>query len=504
MTIKVRLTLKGNQQHFGKPANAVVDIPLEDYIKGVVAAEVGSAPLEACKAQAVAARTFAYPSARDGKTITDTGATDQAFIAARMDNRGSYANAIQAVEETAGQVLTYNGRHIGKSAHYSSANNGTTKNRRYRWPNGTDEPFLVLRLDYWTYQELQRREAAGERIRYGHGVGMSQYGAMYAARQGIGYREILEFYYPGTDITQIDTTGSEAMTTTNTRAQHLIELARAEEGGAYVYAALGEKCTAANRMTYANRKPEHAEAIKRSCQILNGSKPGCAGCRYQGKRIFDCRGFTSYILKQATGRYLKGGGATSQWNDGSNWTDKGALDTLPDRPCVLFNKSKSKAGVMAHTGLYLGSDLVAQAGGYGGTGVHIGPLYPDKWTDWAIPVLLYDNEGGDAMALSRGSRGEAVRKLQSNLKMLNYTFKPTRTAPDGVDGIFGADTENTVKLFQANNGFETNGVWGAQEQAQLEELLGAEQPDAGDVVTITLPRKVAQVVAEALKEGGTL
>ncbi|MCW2795938.1 SpoIID/LytB domain-containing protein [Nocardioides sp.] len=33
---------------------------------------------------------------------------------------------------------------------------------------------------------------------YGHGHGMSQYGAEGAARQGLGYRQIASFYYPGT------------------------------------------------------------------------------------------------------------------------------------------------------------------------------------------------------------------------------------------------------------------------------------------------------------------
>lgn len=33
---------------------------------------------------------------------------------------------------------------------------------------------------------------------YGHGHGMSQYGAEGAAREGLGYREIADFYYPGT------------------------------------------------------------------------------------------------------------------------------------------------------------------------------------------------------------------------------------------------------------------------------------------------------------------
>ena len=35
---------------------------------------------------------------------------------------------------------------------------------------------------------------------YGHGHGMSQYGAEGAAREGLGFREIAEFYYPGTDV----------------------------------------------------------------------------------------------------------------------------------------------------------------------------------------------------------------------------------------------------------------------------------------------------------------
>src|SRR5918994_322921 len=33
---------------------------------------------------------------------------------------------------------------------------------------------------------------------YGHGHGMSQYGAAGAARQGLTFRQIADFYYPGT------------------------------------------------------------------------------------------------------------------------------------------------------------------------------------------------------------------------------------------------------------------------------------------------------------------
>ena len=35
---------------------------------------------------------------------------------------------------------------------------------------------------------------------FGHGVGMSQFGADYMAKQGSGYREILQWYYPGSSV----------------------------------------------------------------------------------------------------------------------------------------------------------------------------------------------------------------------------------------------------------------------------------------------------------------
>ena len=38
---------------------------------------------------------------------------------------------------------------------------------------------------------------------YGHGVGMSQYGARTYAAQGLGYRDILAHYYPGTELVRL-------------------------------------------------------------------------------------------------------------------------------------------------------------------------------------------------------------------------------------------------------------------------------------------------------------
>jgi len=50
-----------------------------------------------------------------------------------------------------------------------------------------------------------------------------------------------------------------------------------------------------------------------------------------------------------------------------------------------------------------------------------------------------------------GTRGSAVRFLQSLLERLNY-------APGPIDGIYGADTRAAVLAFQANNNIPTTGV----------------------------------------------
>ena len=39
---------------------------------------------------------------------------------------------------------------------------------------------------------------------YGHGVGMSQYGALGMAQEGYGYKDILKYYYSGTEIKKME------------------------------------------------------------------------------------------------------------------------------------------------------------------------------------------------------------------------------------------------------------------------------------------------------------
>jgi peptidoglycan hydrolase-like amidase len=50
MKIKVKITLAGNMKYYNCPKDTIKEIELEDYVRCVVASEMGNAPLEACKA----------------------------------------------------------------------------------------------------------------------------------------------------------------------------------------------------------------------------------------------------------------------------------------------------------------------------------------------------------------------------------------------------------------------------------------------------------------------
>lgn len=125
-----------------------VMMDLEEYIKGVVAAEMPvSFHPEALKAQAVAARTYALytlktrsgvPGYPDAALITDHR-IDQAWIS-QAEFRKRYGfleyywrwrRISQAVEETRGQVLTYQGNLI--LAVYHSCSGGVTENSENYW-----------------------------------------------------------------------------------------------------------------------------------------------------------------------------------------------------------------------------------------------------------------------------------------------------------------------------------------------------------------------------------
>lgn len=190
MKIKVKITTVSNMKYFNCEKGTIKEIELEDYIKCVVASEIGNASLEACKAQAVACRTFAVQrGVLDGKTISDDASKAQAFRA----DRTNYKNCNAAVDATKGQVLTYGGKYIG--AYFSHSNGGRTYSCEEVW--GSKRNYLIARKDEWTIASGVKKN--------GHGIGLSQAGAKYAGEHGIGYREILSFYYPYTTLKTIET-----------------------------------------------------------------------------------------------------------------------------------------------------------------------------------------------------------------------------------------------------------------------------------------------------------
>ena len=169
---------------------SVVTMDLEEYVKGVVAAEMyPSWPIEALKAQAVASRTFAIANTHHDHINVDV-CTDyhccQAWMAGPYDE-----NVEKAVTETHNEVLTYNGQ-IAKEALFFAHCNGHTRNSEDYCPGG----------NCWNYVSYLRSVACdcGYSDYSGSGVGMCQRGAKAMADQGYSYLDILKHYYTGIEV----------------------------------------------------------------------------------------------------------------------------------------------------------------------------------------------------------------------------------------------------------------------------------------------------------------
>ena len=117
----------------GSAITAVLHLPMEDYLCGVVGYEMSNSyPLEALKAQAVAARNYALKKmstqASRSYDVVDTS-TDQVF----KGYNSSQTRVIQAVQETAGLAL-YSGSTLA-SCYYTASNGGQTEATKNAWGN---------------------------------------------------------------------------------------------------------------------------------------------------------------------------------------------------------------------------------------------------------------------------------------------------------------------------------------------------------------------------------
>jgi stage II sporulation protein D len=118
-------------------------LPLEEYLYGVVPNEIGgSSPEEALKAQAVAARTFAYSSinkhAAEGFNLC--ASTDcQAYKGYSSES----PLCCKAIDETMDMVVTYNGK-LAETVYFSSSG-GKTESAVNVW--GSSVPYLQSVVD---------------------------------------------------------------------------------------------------------------------------------------------------------------------------------------------------------------------------------------------------------------------------------------------------------------------------------------------------------------------
>ena len=121
-------------------------LPMEEYLKGVVPAEMPPYwGVEALKAQAIAGRTFATGKlGRGGDFDVRASESDQAY-SGLTDQR---AESNDAVDATRGQVLTYQGQSI--TAFYMASDGGHTESSEYRFVTWNHGPQLRSHLGYLT------------------------------------------------------------------------------------------------------------------------------------------------------------------------------------------------------------------------------------------------------------------------------------------------------------------------------------------------------------------
>lgn len=162
---------------------AIVTMDLEQAVASAVAAETfPGTPLEAVKAQAVAARSY---FAAAGVRHENYNACDSTHCQFLRELPAPQSLAAQATRDTAGLLLAYQGKPLATL--YSASCGGST--RSFADPGG-GYPYYPVVCEYC------RRRRPG--LVEGHRYGLCQRGAAGMAQAGASFRMILSHYYPGT------------------------------------------------------------------------------------------------------------------------------------------------------------------------------------------------------------------------------------------------------------------------------------------------------------------
>lgn len=171
------------------------ELPLEDYIKGL--AEVSNdAPFEKQKVIAILARSYArFYMSDDNRKFpglpydgSDDPAIFQRYLGYGVESRSP--NFVGAATITKDKVVTYQGELV--KTPYFNQSDGRTYSAQEVW-GWTHTPYLQSVPDPWCESRIKR----------GHGVGLSGFGATAQANEGKSYDEIIKYYYQGVQIEEL-------------------------------------------------------------------------------------------------------------------------------------------------------------------------------------------------------------------------------------------------------------------------------------------------------------
>ena len=277
------------------------------------------------------------------------------------------------------------------------------------------------------------------------------------------------------------------------KADLMVRIAEDEVGWPYAWGSTGQRCTVSNRQARM-RNPKigdgDKELIRKRCQVLNGSKGSCSGCKYypddQYTLMFDCIGFINQLLDYA-GVYHYGAGCSTMWNHKANWDRQGKLKDMPETVCCVFQQYPDNEKKMQHIGLYIGNGYVIHCS----VEVKKEKLSAYPWSHYGIPKGM----GGDVpvshKTIKKGSTGPDVVECQEDLIKLGYDLSPY-----GADGKFGAKTETAVKQFQTSVGLKADGIVGPKTWEELDKAVGP-TPPVTTLYTVHIPH-LTEYQADAL------
>lgn len=168
------------------------ELPIELYLRGLKESS-NISPMEFQKALMIAARSYALYHLNNGNKHKDRyfhvdAKYDQVYKGYIAEQQSP--KVTQAILETEGIVVTYEGDPV--ITPYFTRSDGRTRDWTEVW-GGKKKPWLV---------SVRTEFDAGKKM-LGHGVGMSAQDALYRTNRGATWKELLRYYYPGTDIEKV-------------------------------------------------------------------------------------------------------------------------------------------------------------------------------------------------------------------------------------------------------------------------------------------------------------